>query len=97
MSDRIPPISTRTTPQQREYIVNQAKKSNMSLSQYMLNSALNSSIKIVDKSADIAMHLCRISSEVNLLKLRNPTIDFDNLDEECVSIWLLLNPQKEII
>ena len=92
-SDR---IEIRVTPEEKMKIALKSKQANQNVSEYLIKSAINNEIVVINALPEMITELRRIGNNINqLTRLANSGIitcvELDNAKKELQKIWQSLN------
>ena len=89
-------IQLRVTPEEKSQIISKSKKANQTISEYIIKSAIQNKIVVIDGLIEITTELRRIGNNINqLTKLANSRIitcvELENSKKELQKLWQSLN------
>lgn len=89
-------IEIRVTPEEKIKIALKSKQANQNISEYLIKSAVNNEIVVINDLSEMVTELRRIGNNINqLTKLANSRIitcvELDSTKKELQKIWQSLN------
>ena len=96
MTDKNKRIDIRVSESELARLDKLAAKAKMSRTDFMVSSALNKSVTVIDGGKDIAYQLSKIGGNINSLKIlahqgKIQVVYLDKFAEEVTAVWRLLS------